>query len=375
MRGEGRLRRFPGSRYWHIVGSTDGKRWSESTREEDYERAERVRQKRLAKIHAREAVPNEGRVRLADGRTLLERDYRIRGHRSNPSYSWQHIEDFFGAQKRLAKITAEDLDRYVAHRLGLEPPDPSVSTEDQKRKKAARGSVGIELALLHRAYTLAVEKKQLGRGCVPVFPKLAPGAARQGFFTRSQVEDLISNLDDDLADLVQFLFYSAWRVGEARQIEWRDYNQSAGELRLREELSKNGEPRVLPIVGELARIVARRTAKRRLDCPRIFHREGQPIGDFRKAWKTACKAVGQSGRIVHDLRRSGVKHLIDAGVDPHTVMAFSGHRTASMLRRYHIINLDDLRRAALRGSAHTGEPSHVSALNARNGRRRQQGGE
>jgi len=39
-------------------------------------------------------------------------------------------------------------------------------------------------------------------------------------------------------------------------------------------------------------------------------------------------------------------------VDPHTVMAFSGHRTPSMLRRYHIIALDDLRRAAERGSAY-----------------------
>lgn len=45
--------------------------------------------------------------------------------------------------------------------------------------------------------------------------------------------------------------------------------------------------------------------------------------------------------------RSGVKHLIDAGTDLHTATAFSGHRTASMLRRYHI-DVDDLRRAAER---------------------------
>ena len=44
--------------------------------------------------------------------------------------------------------------------------------------------------------------------------------------------------------------------------------------------------------------------------------------------------------------------MIHAGVDPHTVMAFSGHRTDSMLKRYHIIALDDLRRAAERGSAY-----------------------
>jgi hypothetical protein len=36
-------------------------------------------------------------------------------------------------------------------------------------------------------------------------------------------------------------------------------------------------------------------------------------------------------------------------------MAFSGHRTPSMLRRYHIIDLDDLRRAAAKASAHRKE--------------------
>src|SRR6185436_11708447 len=66
----------------------------------------------------------------------------------------------------------------------------------------------------------------------------------------------------------------------------------------------------------------------------------------------ACRAIGLEGRIVHDLRRSGVHHLIQAGIDPHTVMAFSGHRTDSMLKRYHIIALDDLRRAAERSSAY-----------------------
>jgi len=74
-----------------------------------------------------------------------------------------------------------------------------------------------------------------------------------------------------------------------------------------------------------------RLVVRRFDCPYIFHRNGQAIGNFRKLWQRACTAIGLAGRLVHDLRRSGVKHLIDSGIDPHTVMAFSGHRTPSML--------------------------------------------
>ena len=69
----------------------------------------------------------------------------------------------------------------------------------------------------------------------------------------------------------------------------------------------------------------------------------------------------RAARTSHDLRRSGVKHYIDAGVDPHTVMQWSGHRTESMLRRYHIIDLDDLRRAGKRASEYHGPKDNSAA--------------
>jgi hypothetical protein len=123
---------------------------------------------------------------------------------------------------------------------------------------------------------------------------------------------------------VLFLFFSTWRVGEARTLQWRDYDRTEEAIRLRGEHSKNKHGRVLPVEGELATIIGRRWQVRRLDCPYVFHRDGTRIGDFRKAWDRACAAIGFEGRIVHDLRRSGVRHLIRAGVPPHTVMAMSG---------------------------------------------------
>ncbi len=43
-------------------------------------------------------------------------------------------------------------------------------------------------------------------------------------------------------------------------------------------------------------------------------------------------------------------------------MAFSGHRTDSMLKRDHVINVDDLRRAAERGSVYSGKAGQVVPL-------------
>ncbi len=67
---------------------------------------------------------------------------------------------------------------------------------------------------------------------------------------------------------------------------------------------KNREPQTMPLVGELAEIIARRRAARAVTTKGgvmlsefIFHRDGLPIGDMRKAWKTACKLAGVSGRV------------------------------------------------------------------------------
>jgi integrase len=76
--------------------------------------------------------------------------------------------------------------------------------------------------------------------------------------------------------------------------------------------------------GELRGLIERRWNDLRLDCPYLFHREGQPIGDFRKAWRAACRNAGVAGRWLHDLRRSTVRNLTRAGTPEKIAMVFTG---------------------------------------------------
>jgi hypothetical protein len=80
--------------------------------------------------------------------------------------------------------------------------------------------------------------------------------------------------------------------------------------------------------------------------PWVFHRRGKPIKNFYKAWRSACKAAGVPGRILHDFRRTAVRNLERAGVPRSDAMAIVGHQTESIYRRYAISDEASLRESA-----------------------------
>ena len=78
----------------------------------------------------------------------------------------------------------------------------------------------------------------------------------------------------------------------------------------------------------------------------VFHRDGERIRNFRRAWLSACKAAGVPGRILHDFRRTAVRNLERAGVPRSAAMAMVSHKTESIYRRYAIVDAGTLRDAA-----------------------------
>ena len=94
------------------------------------------------------------------------------------------------------------------------------------------------------------------------------------------------------------------------------------------------------------------------ECPWVFSRAGKRIKDIRGAWEGAsersaavCPSLWDSdrnrhARIFHDLRRTGARNLVRAGVPEAIVMAIGGWKTRAMFDRYNVVSGDDLQQAA-----------------------------
>src|SRR5262245_15885746 len=98
-----------------------------------------------------------------------------------------------------------------------------------------------------------------------------------------------------LADLVRFLFFSAWRVGEVRTLKCKHYDRREGTIELRPEHSKN-KHWAHAAAGRRTRRYHRPPARARcLDCPFIFHRDGQPMGDVAKPGRPPARPAPSEG--------------------------------------------------------------------------------
>jgi integrase len=242
---------------------------------------------------------------------------------------------------KLVDIDAAAILTYVSHR---------------RRVGKAAATINLDLATLRRALRLAHERGKLE--AVPSIETLKPAPPLQGFLSREEVEAICQHLPDDLALVVRISATFGWRLAsEGLTLTRRQLDLEQGTLRLEPGMSKTGDGRLVYLTDELKVELAEQLMRvKALEretstvIPWLFVHlkwpfRGKRIKSLKKPWTRACVQAGLEGTLRHDLRRSAVRLMINAGVSERVCMRITGHRSRSIFDRYHIVSPGDLREA------------------------------
>lgn len=359
---------------WSIKYYWLGKPRKESTGSTKRSDAVKLLKKRHGEMDRGRLIgPDLEKVMYENLRAMLLDDYTVNARRSldRVKDAVVHLDDFFG-QRRVLSITADLILRYVAMR---------------KEEGAANATCNRELAALKRMFRLGERAGKVAQR--PYIAMLEEANARKGLFEEPEFRAVLSHLPDALQPVFEVAYITGWRIkSELLTRQWAHIDFRAGWLRLEPGETKNGEGRMFPLTPTLRAVLDRQQAQtREIEratghiIPWLFHREGEPIKSFRRAWLTPCLKAGfatvvsrtprvvKTHRIPHDFRRTAVRNLERAGVPRSTAMKMVGHKTESIYRRYAIADEVMLTEGGAKLEAlyasHPGSPSVVSLDAAR----------
>jgi len=131
------------------------------------------------------------------------------------------------------------------------------------------------------------------------------------------------------------------RQGEIMGLTWDDVDLHQGRITLCE--TKNGEIRVVPLVGKALDLLKEHSKVRSLKTSLLF--PGKPIRsddgeliykpiDLRAPWLSALKKAKIEDFRFHDLRHSAASYLAMNGASLAEIAEVLGHKTLQMVKRY-----------------------------------------
>jgi len=329
---------------WWVQYYVRGTRFRESSGSRRRTEAEKVLQRRLeAAAQGKPMSPRAGKATFEDLARILLDDYQANARRSleRVEDALGHLRGFFGGVAAV-EITSDRIASYIGLR---------------QEQRAASATINRELAALRRAFRLAQKAGMVA--FKPEVSTLHEETQPKGFFEADQYRAVLENLPGYLKPVIQTAYITGWRIkSEILSRQKQHLDLQSGCLRLEREETSSGEERRFPLTPEMRELLVRQLEKvndleRKTNriVPWLFHHNGKPIKDFRKAWALACRRAGVIGRVPHDFRRTAVRNLELAGIPRSASMAMVGHRTESIYQRYAVADEAMLKESAAKLAA------------------------
>ncbi len=128
------------------------------------------------------------------------------------------------------------------------------------------------------------------------------------------------------AEMTQFLAYTGARQNEGNHVTWADVDFEASRITLR--VTKNGEPRDVPMIPECRTLLEKMRRERAHEGPNTPVLQLKSCNGF---LRKAAEKVGAPSISHHDLRHLFATTAMEAGIDVPTISRIMGHRDGGAL--------------------------------------------
>ena len=194
------------------------------------------------------------------------------------------------------------------------------------------------LAVLSHAFSIAMREWGWvdGNPCRKVTkPKESRGRVR--FLDESErgrlLEACRQSTSTMLYPIVVLALMTGMRRGEIMGLRWQDVDLDDACLTLHQ--TKNGERRVIPLVGRALQLLQERRAGRLDDAELVFPgRSLRRALEFRRPWLRALERAAIYDFRFHDLRHTAASYLAMQGCTTLDIAELLGHKTLQMVKRY-----------------------------------------
>lgn len=216
--------------------------------------------------------------------------------------------------------------------------DTLASEKTARNQLRSPATVNRYLAVLSHLFTVAMKEWEwIENNPLNKVNKKKEPRGRVRFLSDEERESLLEACKQSVSPSLYLIVVLALSTGARRMeilgLSWEHVDLNRGTIILHE--TKNGDRRVLPLVGHALELMKQYAKIRQLNCNFVFPSKNFTNSiDIRTPFETAIKRAKLQDFRFHDLRHSCASYLAMNGASLAEIAEILGHKTLQMVKRY-----------------------------------------